>query len=127
MDDLLARLTSLIVEAGKNDHGVGGIRPIEEDAILAAAKSQSVVLSAEEYNVTSRFGLAVAEVLASHGMATRLIRIGMPDQFSILGPPTHLYRHYGLEGEGVAGTVRRALRGTSESAGTQQGRPRPVA
>ena len=87
------------------------IRPIDEDAILAAAKSQSVVLSAEEHNVTSGFGSAVAEVLASHGMATRLIRIGMPDQFSILGPPTHLYRHYGLDGAGVAHTVREALRG----------------
>lgn len=87
------------------------IRPIDEDAILAAAKSQSVVLSAEEHNVTSGFGSAVAEVLASHGMATRLIRIGMPDQFSILGPPTHLYRHYGLDGAGVARTVREALRG----------------
>jgi transketolase len=87
------------------------IRPIDEDAILAAAKRQSVVLSAEEHNVTSGFGSAVAEVLASHGVATRLIRIGMPDQYSILGPPTHLYRHYGLDGEGVANTVREALRG----------------
>ena len=109
MDDLLARLTSLIVEAGKNDHGIGGIRAIDEDAIVAAAKSQSVVLSAEEHNMTSVFGSAVAQVLASYGMATRLIRIGMPDQYSILGPPTHLYRHYGLESEGVAGTVSESV------------------
>ena len=86
------------------------IRPIDDAPILAAAKTQGVVFTAEEHNVTSGFGSAVAEVLASHGSAARLVRIGMPDQYSILGPPTHLYRHYGLDGQGVAETVRTTLR-----------------
>ncbi len=85
------------------------VRPLDEAAVLAAARDHSVVLSAEEHNVTSGFGSAVAEVLASHGAGARLVRIGMPDQFSILGPPTHLYRHYGLDAEGVAAVVRRTL------------------
>jgi transketolase len=34
----------------------------------------------------------------------------MPDQYSLLGSPTHLYRHYGLDGEGVAAKVREALK-----------------
>ncbi len=86
------------------------IRPIDEAPILAAARTQGVVFSAEEHNVTSGFGSAVAEVMASHGCGARLVRIGMPDQYSLLGPPTHLYRHYGLDGEGVAATVRSALK-----------------
>ena len=85
------------------------IRPIDEAPILLAAKSQGIVFAAEEHNVTSGFGSAVAEVLASHGAGARLVRIGMPDQYSLLGPPTHLYRHYGLDGEGVAAKVRAAL------------------
>ena len=85
------------------------VRPIDEAAVLAAARDHGVVVSAEEHNVTSGFGSAVAEVLATHGAGARLVRIGMPDQYSILGPPTHLYRHYGLDGEGVAATVRRSL------------------
>jgi transketolase len=86
------------------------IRPIDEAPILAAARTQGVVFTAEEHNVTSGFGSAVAEVLATHGSGARLMRIGMPDQYAILGPPTHLYRHYGLDGEGVAKTVRQTLR-----------------
>ena len=85
------------------------IRPIDEAPILEAAKAQGIVFSAEEHNVTSGFGSAVAEVLATHGAGARLHRIGMPDQYSLLGPPTHLYRHYGLDGEGVAATVRARL------------------
>ena len=85
------------------------VRPIDAETILAAAREQGIVFSAEEHNVTGGFGAAVAEVLAEHGVASRLVKIGMPDQYSILGPPTHLYRHYGMDGEGVANRVRTAL------------------
>lgn len=87
------------------------IRPLDRDAVLAAAKAHGIVFTAEEHNVTGGFGAAVAEVLAEAGAGARLVRIGMPDAYSILGPPTHLYRHYGLDGEGVATTIRAALRG----------------
>jgi transketolase len=86
------------------------IRPIDEAAVLAAAKDHGVIISAEEHNITSGFGDAVADVLARHGAGARLVKHGMPDQYSILGPPTHLYRHYGLDAEGVAEKVRNALR-----------------
>ena len=85
------------------------IWPIDEAAILRAARDHGVVLSAEEHNVTSGFGSAVAEVLAEAGSGARLVRIGIPDQYSLLGPAAHLYRHYGLDGPGVAARVRTAL------------------
>ena len=85
------------------------IRPIDRQAILDAAASHGLVFTAEEHNVTGGFGAAVAEVLAEAGTGARLVKIGMPDAYSILGPPTHLYRHYGLDGDGVAATVRKAL------------------
>jgi transketolase len=85
------------------------IVPIDREAIRRAAR-QGVVITAEEHNVSSGFGSAVAEVIAEEGLGARLLRIGMPDQYSLLGPPTHLYRHYGLDAEGVAGSVRKALK-----------------
>ncbi|MGL4727393.1 MAG: transketolase family protein [Bosea sp. (in: a-proteobacteria)] len=84
------------------------IRPIDREAIRKAA-SHGPILSAEEANVTGGFGAAVAEVIAEEGMGVKLTKIGMPDDYSVLGPPTHLYRHYGLDGEGVAAKVRAAL------------------
>jgi transketolase len=84
------------------------IAPLDRDAIRRAA-SQGVVITAEEHNVSSGFGSAVAEVMAEEGLGARLLRIGMPDQYSLLGPPTHLYRHYGLDADGVAASVRKAL------------------
>jgi transketolase len=55
--------------------------------------------------VTGGFGTAVGDTLAEAGTGTRLVKIGMPDQYSILDPPTHLYRHYKLDGEGLAGSI----------------------
>ncbi len=86
------------------------IRPLDEARILAAAGEHAALFSAEEHNVTGGFGDAVAAVLATHGAAARLRKIGVPDEYSLLGPPTHLYRHYGLDGEGVAKRVREGLR-----------------
>lgn len=84
------------------------IRPIDPEPIRKAA-ANGVILTAEEHNITSGFGSAVAEVIAEEGLACRLHRIGMPDDYSLLGPPTHLYRHYGLDAEGVAARVMKAI------------------
>jgi len=84
------------------------IRPIDRAPIRDAATS-GVIVSAEEHNVTGGFGSAIAEVIAEEGISARLTRLGMPDDYSLLGPPTHLYHHYGLDGEGVAAAVRKAI------------------
>ncbi|NIA70638.1 transketolase [Pelagibius litoralis] len=86
------------------------IEPIDRAAVRKAAADHGFVVSAEEHNVTAGFGSAVADVIAEEGLGCRLFKIGMPDEYSVLGPPTHLYAHYGLDGEGVAKTVRTALK-----------------
>jgi transketolase len=87
------------------------IRPIDESAILSAAHTNAPIFTAEEHNVTGGFGAAVSEVIAAAGIAAKVYRIGVPDEYSLLGPPTHLYRHYGLDGAGVAETVNSTLVG----------------
>ena len=85
------------------------INPIDRDAIRRAANDHSIIVSAEEHNITGGFGSAVADVIAEEGLGAKLVKIGMPDAYSVLGPPTHLYAHYGLDGEGVAKRVRQSL------------------
>lgn len=85
------------------------INPIDVAAIKDAASINPTIITAEEHNVTSGFGSAVADVIAQEGLHAKLVKIGMPDDYSLLGPPTHLYRHYGLDGEGIAQQVREVL------------------
>ena len=108
---------------GARHSGQGGHRPRRRRRVfdprrstrqpILAAPQSCTASSSPPRSTTSPPALAaaVAEVLAEAWRSERkLVRIGMPDQYSLLGPPTHLYRHYGLDGEGVAAKVREALK-----------------
>jgi len=85
------------------------INPIDRSAIRQACSDHRLVVTAEEHNITGGFGSAVADVIAEEGLGAKLQKIGIPDTYTILGPPTHLYAYYGLDGEGVAKRVREVL------------------
>lgn len=85
------------------------VKPLDAEAVLAAARRSSVLVTVEEHSVLGGLGGAVAEVVAESGLATRVVRHGINDEYVLVGPPTHLYRHYGLDADGVATVVRGAL------------------
>ncbi len=78
------------------------IKPLDRDAILAAAAKSKCLMTAEEHNVIGGLGAAVAEVLADEGAGVRLHRHGLKDEFALIAPPTHLYEHYKLDTAGIA-------------------------
>jgi transketolase len=77
------------------------IKPFDVDAVRTAAEHSEVILTVEEHNVIGGLGSAVAEVLAENPGKARLVRHGINDEYSLVGPPTHLYRHYQLDAEGI--------------------------
>ena len=85
------------------------IKPIDREAIEQATRETKMVFTAEEHNIVGGLGSAVADVLTEKGSVVPLRRIGIPDEYSLLGPPTHLHKHYGIDGEGIAKTVRNTL------------------
>src|SRR5690606_7201894 len=85
------------------------IKPLDAEAVLAAARETGGILTVEEHNPNGGLGGAVAEVLAEAGVGIRFARHALPDDYALVAPPTHLYRHYGLTGDGVAGEVRKLL------------------
>ena len=85
------------------------IKPIDRNAILAAARRARLIVTVEEHNTIGGLGGAVAEVLADAGVPARLMRHGIVDQYSLIAPPTHLYRHYRLDAAGIEAVVREAL------------------
>lgn len=84
------------------------IKPLDRDAVLAAAGHARLMMTVEEHNVLGGLGSAVAEVLTDAGTGTRLRRHGIYDEYSLIAPPTTLYAHYKLDAAGI-GDVARAL------------------
>jgi transketolase len=85
------------------------LKPLDVDAILAAADETGGILTAEEHNVIGGLGSAVAETLALHGRSTPIAKLGIEDEYALVAPPTHLYRHYGLTADGVEVRLRGLL------------------
>ena len=96
------------------------VKPLDEEAILEAVGNTSAMMTVEEHSVLGGLGGAVAEVLSQANVGTPLHRHGIRDEFSLIGPPTHLYSHYGLDADGIAEEARSFL-GT-ESTATSAGR-----
>jgi transketolase len=87
------------------------VRPFDDATIAKYAAQSRRLLVAEEHNVVGGVASACAEALVEHGLAdVKLARIGMPaDEYSLIGPPTHLYRHYGMDADGIEAKARELL------------------
>lgn len=80
------------------------LRPLDEEAIVAAAETGFVV-TVEEHDIHGGLGGAVAEVL-SQKKPTRMRILGLPDEKLFTGTSAEVFDHYGLTPQGIAQAVR---------------------
>ena len=85
------------------------LKPLDVDAIEIAARETGRILVVEEHNVVGGLGTAVAEAVAMLGVPARIAKLGIEDQYALVAPPSHLYRHYGLTADGVVDRLRGLL------------------
>jgi len=81
------------------------IKPLDEDAIVAAAEATGKVVTAEDHTVIGGLGGAVAEVLGEK-RPTPMKRIGIRDTFGESADNDDLLAKYGLTSEHVADAAR---------------------
>jgi len=84
------------------------IKPLDREAILAAARETGAVVTAEEHSIVGGLGTAVAEVI-SEGCPVPLRRIGIRDTFATTGPYADLLEYLGLTAAAIAGAAREAI------------------
>lgn len=77
------------------------IRPIDRDAIVAAAVETGAIVTAEEHTVYGGLGSAVAEVVTQTRPVPMRI-LGVPGVFAPTGSAEFLLEHFGLTAEGIA-------------------------
>ncbi|OGH10386.1 MAG: hypothetical protein A2857_05185 [Candidatus Levybacteria bacterium RIFCSPHIGHO2_01_FULL_36_15] len=86
------------------------LKPLDKNLINKIAKEHSKIFTAEEHLITGGLGSAVAEVISESGYNSKLIRIGIPDIFiSEMGKQDYLRRKFGLDPEGIANLISKAL------------------
>ena len=85
------------------------IKPIDKDEIISAMKETGGILTAEDHNVIGALGSAVAEVVAENGGAKKFKRLGIPDEFSIIGARKDILAHYEIDAAGIERNVLELL------------------
>lgn len=89
------------------------IKPLDEATILHSVSKTGRVLTAEEAQVNSGFGGAIAELL-SEKKPTPLKRVGMLDRFGESGAPDELLEHFNLTGPKIAITAKEFIDNTPQ-------------
>jgi transketolase len=83
------------------------IKPLDETAVLAAARETRGIVTVEEA-LTSGLGGAVAEVVVRHAPVPMRM-VGVPDTFAPTGSVEWLLDHFGISATGVVEAAREVL------------------
>jgi transketolase len=84
------------------------IKPLDVDAIRAAATETGAIVTVEEHSIIGGLGGAVCEAVCELHPAP-VVRVGVRDQFGKSGRPDELLAAYGLTADAIAGAARRAI------------------
>jgi transketolase len=85
------------------------IKPIDEKAIIAAAKDCGAIVTAEEHQVYGGFGSAVAEVIVKN-CPVPMEMVAVKDTFGESGEPMDLIAKYGLRDVNIVEAVQKVLK-----------------
>jgi len=100
----------LLAEAGVQARvlNMATVRPIDRDAIIAAARETRGIVTAEEHTTFGGLGSAVAEVVVTtHPVPMRMV--GFPGVFAPTGSAAWLFEHFGLTPDGIRAAAQALL------------------
>jgi transketolase len=80
------------------------IDPLDADAVLAAARETSAIVTAEEATVSGGLGAAVASLVVEHQPVPMRI-LGVRGEFAPTGSAEFLLDHFGLTADGIIDAV----------------------
>ena len=84
------------------------IKPLDEAAIIKAAKETKAIVTAEEHSIIGGLGSAVAEVICEHH-PVKMKRVGVLDTFGESGEPRELMEKYHITGADIVRAVKELL------------------
>ncbi|MBO4325766.1 MAG: transketolase family protein [Clostridia bacterium] len=84
------------------------IKPVDRDAIVAAARDCGAIVTAENHNATGGLGSAVSEVLVET-LPVPLERVGVKESFGEVGTQDYLQKRFGLTAENIAAAAEKCI------------------
>ena len=77
------------------------VKPLDRDAVLAAARSHDLLVMAEEGSAAGGAGAGVLELLSEEGVCVPTLCIGIPDRFIDHGDAKRLFADCGMDVDSI--------------------------
>ncbi|OHA20136.1 MAG: transketolase [Candidatus Taylorbacteria bacterium RIFCSPHIGHO2_01_FULL_51_15] len=84
------------------------IKPLDREAILAAATKTGAIVTVEEHQIAGGLGSAIAELLVKE-YPVPMEFIGVKDRFGQSGEPAELLKEYGMDVPAIIAAVKKAI------------------
>ncbi len=89
---------------------VASMSPVPENDLVESLGRHRLALTVETHSVTGGLGSLVAEVIADHGIGTRLVRLGVrTGSKGRSGSAAYMHARHGLDTTGIVKAARRLL------------------
>lgn len=85
------------------------INPLDKEAITEIAKRCKAIITVEEHCVNGGLGEACASLLMQEKLYIPFKIVGFPDEETVTGSQTEIFRYYGISGEGLSQTALKML------------------
>ena len=72
------------------------LKPLDEAAILDAARRSTALITVEEHSVYGGLGSTVAALLMENGISIPFKIVGIPDEYTVTGSQDEIFAHYGI-------------------------------
>jgi len=86
------------------------VKPLDKEAILEAAKATGKLITVEEHMVHGGLGEACASLVVQSGVPCSMRIMGIPDEYTVTGSQSDIFRHYGISLEGITATALKLLK-----------------
>lgn len=84
------------------------LKPLDEEAIIRAARQTGGIITVEEHSVNGGLGAAVAQITAQYAPVS-VYPIAFPDTCTVPGNQDYVFKYYGMDAEGIACKVKKFL------------------
>ena len=84
------------------------IKPLDTELLDELANTHEYIVTVEEHQRAGGLGGAVSEYLSENN-PTRVVKIGVDDEFGQSGTPEELIAHYGMDTDSIVARVEEVL------------------
>lgn len=89
---------------------VHSLRPFDEMTVQDVVEKSKVVVTVEEHSVNGGLGSRVASFLMQAGISRPFKIVGIPDEYTVTGSQSDIFKHYGITSEGLVNTAKLHLK-----------------